>query len=168
MTRRTLPGLAALAAAATAAAVWTVAAVPARPSLPAGPAGAFAARILRLEVTGQWSQQYRLLNPGHRALLTERQYVECSRPLGTAIGPQRFVVRSTKSVPVHVPHVAARTGALVTIEMHRPHSARAATFQVHAIADHGRWTWILGDSFLTALEHGRCLYGMPLASAPPV
>jgi hypothetical protein len=168
MTPRKLTAFAALATAATAAAVWAVAAAPARPPVPAEPAGAFAVHILRLEVTGRWNEQYRLLNRGHRGLITQRQYVACSRPLGTAIGPQRFVVRDTQLVPIHVPHVAAQMGALVTIEMQRPGSKQAATLHVHAVPDHGQWTWILGKSFLQSLSGGRCLYGAPLASGPPV
>jgi hypothetical protein len=169
MTPRRITAIAALALAATAAAaIWSVAAAPARPPVPAEQAGAFAVHVLRLEVTGRWTQQYKLLNPGHRGLITERQYIACSRPLGTAIGPQRFVVRSTQLVPIHVPHISARTAALVTVEMQRPGSKQTATLHIHAVADHGRWTWILGKSFLTALADRRCLYGAPLASAPPV
>jgi hypothetical protein len=165
--RNTAIALLALTA-ATAAATRSPAAAPARTSLPGEPAGWFAAQVLRLEVAGRWEEQYRLLNPGHQQLITERQYVICSRPLGTAIGPERFVVRDTRLVPIHVPHVAARTAALVTIEMHRPGSTQAATFHVHAVADRGRWTWILGKQFLRALDGGRCLDGAPLASAPPL
>jgi hypothetical protein len=130
-------------------------------------AGAFAAQILQLEVTGHWEQQYALLNPGHRQLITEGQYVACSRPLGTAIGPQRFVVRGIKVVTIHVPHVAMRTAALVTVDMHRPGSAQVATFHVHVVPANGRWTWILGKSFLEALAGDRCLYGAPLTSSAP-
>jgi hypothetical protein len=130
-------------------------------------AGAFAAQVLRLEVTGQWERQYALLNPGHRRLITEGQYIACSRPLGTAIGPQRFVVRATKLVAIRAPHVAGRTAALVTVEMHRPESKQAATFHVHVVPANGHWTWILGKSFLDALAGGRCLYGAPLASSAP-
>jgi hypothetical protein len=130
-------------------------------------AGAFAAQILQLEVTGQWERQYALLNPGHRQLITKGQYVACSRPLGTAIGPQRFVVRESKLVTIRVPHVAARIAALVTVEMHRPESKQVATFHVHVVPADGRWTWILGKSFLQALAAGRCLYGAPLSSSSP-
>jgi hypothetical protein len=170
MTTRRITTTAALAlAAATMAATSALAAGPRNevPQSTLDSAGAFAAQILQLEVTGHWEQQYALLNPGHRLLITEGQYVACSKPLGTAIGPQRFVVRRTKVVTIHVPHVAARTAALVTLEMHRPGSEQAATFHVHVVPANGRWTWILGDSFLRALAGGRCLYGAPLASSAP-
>jgi hypothetical protein len=36
------------------------------------------------------------------------------------------------------------------------------TYHLHAVRDRGRWTWILGQSFLAAIGKRECLDGSPL------
>ena len=55
-----------------------------------------------------------------------------------------------------------RTSKLVTITFHEPGKANALTYHLHAVSVKGRWTWILGSRFLSALQRGQCLDGSPL------
>jgi hypothetical protein len=51
--------------------------------MPVESPGAFITRILKEEIHGEWSRQWRELHPGHRALITRPQYVACPRGMGT-------------------------------------------------------------------------------------
>lgn len=129
--------------------------------------GVFMTRILREEIRGQWARQWDELHPGHQRLITRRQYVACSRALETDIGTGRevFKVLDVRDQPIDVRGVSQRTSKLVTLSFHTSGSANALTYQLHAVALQGRWTWILGPRFLSAIAHGRCLGGSPLPAA---
>ena len=124
-------------------------------------------RILREEIKGQWAPQWDELHPGHQALITRHQYVACSRGLQTniATGREVFTVLDVTDQSIDVRGVPQRTSKLVTISFRAPGSASALTYRLHAVAVKDRWTWILGDRFLSAIAHGRCLDGAPLVSA---
>lgn len=125
-------------------------------------AGAFVTRILREELRGQWARQWKELHPGHQRLISEAQYVACSRALGTDIGNEVLTVRSVRSVRIRVPDVPQRTAEVVAITMRRRGSADAVTYHIHAVKVNGRWAWILAKPFLDAIAHGRCTDGQPL------
>lgn len=127
--------------------------------------GVFMTRILREEINGQWARQWAELHPGHRRLITRAQYVACSRKMNTdiATGKEVFRVLAVANDPIHVAGVPQRTSKLVTITFtQRGKATGALTYRLHAVADKGRWVWILGDRFLTAVSRGRCLDGSPL------
>jgi hypothetical protein len=128
-------------------------------------AGAFMTRILQEELAGRWAAQWGELHPGHQKLITRAQYVLCSEEIGTNVetGRETFAVRSVRDQPIHVRGVPERTAKLVTIQLRQPGSG-VETYRLHAVRDQGRWTWILGRSFLDELAQGRCLDGSPLRS----
>jgi hypothetical protein len=142
-----------------------VAALLAVPAAGAGSesAGTFMTRILREEIHGQWGRQWSELHPGHQRLITRAQYVACSRAMGTnfATGQEIFRVLDIRDEPLEVKGVPQHTAKRVTINFHEPGKA-GLTYQMHAVSVRGRWAWILGGPFLTALSHGRCLDGKPL------
>jgi hypothetical protein len=125
--------------------------------------GVFMTRILREEINGQWSRQWTELHPGHQKLITQAEYVACSRGIGDDIGTgkEAFRVLDVHDEPIHVRGVPETTSKVVTIAF-RVGSLTPLTYRLHAVADGGRWTWILGGRFLTQLAHGRCLDGVPL------
>jgi len=134
---------------------------------PSQSAGAFITRILSEELHGQWAQQWTELHPGHQKLITQAQYVACSRALGTniATGREVFHVLAIEDQPIHVRDVPQRTSKLVTITVHQRGEASGLTYRLHAVAVGGRWTWILGNRFLDELARGRCLDGSRLRSS---
>jgi hypothetical protein len=131
---------------------------------PSESAGAFMTRILQEEIAGRWAAQWGELHPGHQKLITRAQYVLCSEAMGTNVetGNETFTVRGVRDQAIHVRGVPERTAKLVTIQLRQPGNG-SATYHLHAVLDHGRWTWILGQSFLAALAKGRCLDGSPLS-----
>jgi hypothetical protein len=131
---------------------------------PKGSVGVFMTRVLRDEIHGQWAQQWTLLNPAHQKLITQAEYVQCSRRMGTDIGTAKetFHVLAVQDDPIHVQGVSQRTAKLVTISFKSP-GEQALTYRLHAVADGSRWTWILGGKFLSEIDHGKCLDGTPLS-----
>ncbi|MDX6486183.1 MAG: hypothetical protein QOF43_1336 [Gaiellaceae bacterium] len=129
----------------------------------AGDAGAFMTRILREEISGQWNLQWHELHPAHQKLITQAQYVACSRRMGTnfATGKEIFRVLDIRNEPIDVKGVPQRTSKLVTVTFREP-GKTGLTYHMHAVSVRGRWTWILGGRFLNALSRGRCLDGSPL------
>ena len=129
--------------------------------------GVFMTRILREEINGKWARQWDELHPGHQRLITRSQYVACSRTLRTdiATGPEVFDVIDVSDQAIDVRGVSQRTSKLITISFHTRGLTNALTYRLHAVAVHGRWTWILGQRFLGAIAQGRCLDGSPLPSA---
>jgi len=134
---------------------------------PSESAGTFITRILSEELHGEWARQWTELHPGHQKLITQAQYVACSRSLGTniATGKEIFHVLAIEDDPIHVRGVPQRTSKLVTITVHQRGDASGLTYRLHAVAVDGRWTWILGPRFLDELAHGRCLDGSRLRSS---
>ncbi|HET7572816.1 MAG TPA: hypothetical protein VFJ77_09155 [Gaiellaceae bacterium] len=126
-------------------------------------AGTFITRILQEELSGRWAAQWGELHPGHRRLISRAQYVLCSEAMATNVstGKERYDVRRVADAPIHVRGVPERTAKLVTIRV--TVSGSPATYRLHAVRDGGRWTWILGPSFLAAIGKGECLDGSPLA-----
>ncbi len=133
-------------------------------SAPTESAGVFMTRILREEINGQWAQQWSELHPGHQRLITRAQYVACSREMGMniATGAEIFRVLDVENDPIDVQGVPQRTSKLITISFHQRGKASALTYRLHAVAVDGRWAWILGGRFLSAVSHHRCLDGSPL------
>jgi hypothetical protein len=125
--------------------------------------GTFVTRILREEIAGQWAAQWGELHPGQQLLITRKQYVLCSRRLGTAVGlkHERFIVQQVENAPIHERGVPEKTSKLVTISVKGP--GVTANFHVHAVLDQGRWRWVLGPGLLQAVEHGQCLDGSLLS-----
>jgi hypothetical protein len=126
-------------------------------------AGTFMTRILREEIHGQWGLQWSQLHPGHQRLITKAQYVQCSRAMKTnfATGQEIFRVLDVRNEKIAVEGVPQRTSKRVTINFRQPGKS-GLTYTVHAVSVGGRWTWILGGRFLTAVSHGQCLDGTPL------
>ena len=127
--------------------------------------GTFMTRILREEIQGQWARQWSELHPGHQRLITRAQYVACSREMQTdiATGAEVFHVLDVQDDSIHIQGVPQRTSKLVTITFRQRNKAGSGlTYRLHAVDVGGRWTWILGGRFLTAVAHGRCLDGSPL------
>jgi hypothetical protein len=126
--------------------------------------GGFITRILKDEIHGQWSLQWQSLHPGHQALITQSQYVACSRVMGTnfATGDEVFRVLSVRNDPISVRGVPQRTSKLVTITLRQREKTNGLTYHMHAVRVDGRWAWILGKRFLSSLAQGRCLDGSPL------
>jgi len=127
-------------------------------------AGVFMTRILREEISGQWSRQWSDLHPAHQALITQSQYVACSRRMGTniATGHEVFRVLDVRDEAISVRGVPEHTSKLVTINFHEPGKSSGLTYHMHAVNAGGHWVWILGGRFLSALSHGQCLDGSPL------
>jgi hypothetical protein len=132
-------------------------------SAPREQVGVFMTRILREEINGQWAQQWTELHPGHKALITQAQYITCSRAMGTniATGKETFHVLDVENVAIDVRGVPQRTSKLVTISFQEP-GVPALTYRLHAVAVGSHWTWILGGRFLADVDRGRCLDGSPL------
>lgn len=127
--------------------------------------GVFMTRILREEIHGQWAQQWSELHPAHQRLITRTQYVACSREMQTniATGSEVFRVLDVQDDPIRIQGVPQRTSKLVTINFHqRGKASGGLTYRLHAVDVGGRWAWILGGRFLTAVAHGRCLNGSSL------
>src|SRR5204863_3383854 len=84
--------------------------------------GLFMTRILREEISGQWSRQWRDLHPAHQALISQAQYVACSQRMGTdfATGQEVFRVLDVRDEPIDVKGVPQRTSKLVTITFREP------------------------------------------------
>jgi hypothetical protein len=125
--------------------------------------GAFITRILREEIHGQWGLQWSELHPGHQRLITKAQYIQCSRAMKTnfATGEEIFRVLDVRDEAIAVKGVPQRSSKRVTINFREPGKS-GLTYRLHAVNVRGRWTWILGGRFLSALSHGRCLDGKPL------
>ena len=126
--------------------------------------GGFITRILKDEIHGQWSVQWRSLHPGHKALISQAQYVACSRMIGTdfATGREVFRVLRVRDDPITVRGVPQRTSKLVTITLRQREKTNGLTYNMHAVRVGDRWVWILGKRFLNQVEQGRCLDGSPL------
>lgn len=129
--------------------------------------GAFITRILREEIHGQWGLQWRELHPGHQRLITKAQYIQCSRAMKTnfATGEEIFRVLDVRNEAISVQGVPQRISKRVTINFREP-GKTGLTYRLHAVNVRGRWTWILGGRFLSALSRGRCLDGRPLQTNP--
>jgi hypothetical protein len=127
-------------------------------------AGVFMTRILREEISGQWGKQWSELHPAHQALISQSQYIACSRRMGTdiATGHEVFRVLDVRDEAIKVRGVPQHTSKLVTINFHEPGKPNGLTYHMHAVNADGRWVWILGGRFLSALSHGQCLDGSPL------
>jgi hypothetical protein len=127
--------------------------------------GTFMTRILKEELNGQWAKQWSELHPGHQRLISRAQYVQCSRSLATniATGGETYRVLAVKDEPIHVFGVPQRDAKVVTISFHTPGNSTTPKYALHAVLVGGRWTWILGGRFLSAVQHGRCMSGEPLA-----
>ncbi len=125
--------------------------------------GVFMTRILREEINGQWSKQWTELHPAHQKLISQVQYVACSRQMGTniATGRETFHVLAAKDEAIHGEGIPQRTAKLVPISFTSP-GATTLTYRLHAVDLSGRWVWILGERFLSAVDKGRCLDGSPL------
>ncbi|HET8895252.1 MAG TPA: hypothetical protein VFM96_14260 [Gaiellaceae bacterium] len=125
--------------------------------------GVFMTRILREEINGQWSKQWTELHPAHQKLITQMQYVACSRQMGTniATGKETFHVLAVQDEAIHVEGIPQKTAKLVTISFTSP-GATTLTYRLHAVDLSGRWVWILGERFLSEVDKGRCLDGSPL------
>jgi hypothetical protein len=123
--------------------------------------GLFMTQILREEINGQWSTQWRALHPGHQRLISQAQYVACSKRMGTnfATGGEVFRVLDVRDEAIHVRGVPEKTSKVVTITFREPGNKKALTYRLHAVRVGAGWRWILGDRFLNALERGRCLDG---------
>jgi hypothetical protein len=136
------------------------------PTLPVkvDPAGIFMTQILREEISGQWGRQWRYLHPAHQALITQAQYIACSERMGTdfATGQEIFRVLDVRDEAIDVKGVPQHTSKLVTISFREPGKQAGLTYRLHAVRVGGRWTWILGGRFLSALARGQCLDGSPL------
>lgn len=134
------------------------------PSASVGEVGTFMTRILREEIRGQWSRQWQELHPAHQALISQSQYVACSRRMGTdfATGHEVFHVLDVRDEAIKVRGVPQRTSKLVTINFREPGKPNGLTYHMHAVNAGGHWVWILGDRFLSAVSHGQCLDGSPL------
>ncbi len=130
-------------------------------------AAAFVTRILREELHGQWTRQWDELHPGHRRLITQAQFVACSRGLATSLGNEMLTVTGVHSSHIRVQGVPQHTAEVVAITMRGPGTATAVTFRIHAVQVGGRWAWILGKPFLRAIAQGRCLDGSPLQRSAP-
>ena len=128
-------------------------------------AGTFATRILREEISGQWAAQWGELHPGHQKLIDRAQYVTCSEGMATNVGTghETFTVTGVRDEAIHVRGVPERTATLVTVRVTGIVGQSTAVFHLHAVRDRGRWRWILGPSFLQALDHGKCLDGSALS-----
>ncbi len=128
--------------------------------------GVFITRILSEEINGQWSRQWTELHPGHQKLITQSQYVTCSRSIGTniATGKEIFHVLAVDDQAIHVRGVPERTSKFVTINVRQKGTSPGLTYRLHAVAVGDRWTWILGNRFLGQLAHGRCLDGTRLST----
>ena len=139
------------------------AASPPRSTAAGGP-GVLMTRILREEIHGQWALQWKALHPAHQKLISEAQYVACSERMGTdfATGDEVFRVLDVRNEPIQVKGVPERVSKLVTITFHHPGKQKGLTYRMHAVNVNGRWAWILGEKFLSAVAHGRCLDGSPL------
>ena len=124
----------------------------------------FMTRILEDEIHGKWALQWRELHPGHQALISETQYVACSRAMGTDFATGREVVRvvSVRNEPIDVLGVPQRTSKVVTITLRQREKTNGLTYHLHAVRVDGRWRWILGKRFLDQVAQGRCLDGSPL------
>jgi hypothetical protein len=125
---------------------------------------AFIKRILRLEIAGQWAKQWEDLNPGHQKLISQEQFVTCSRRQKTTLGTpaSTITVKSVKDAPLDVRGVSEDTSKLLTVELVPTPGAAPETFHIHVVRDNGRWTWILGPDYLEALAHKKCVDGSPL------
>ena len=134
-----------------------------KPTVAGGP-GSFMTRILREEIRGEWGRQWNDLHPAHQALISRSQYVACSRRMGTdfATGHEVFRVLDIRDEAIKVRGVPQRTSKLVTINFREPGKPNGLTYHMHAVSVGGRWAWILGDRFLSAVSQGRCLDGSPL------
>ena len=86
------------------------------------------------------------------------------RRMGTdfATGHEVFRVLDVRDEAIKVRGVPQHTAKLVTINFHEPGKQNGLTYHMHAVSVGGRWTWILGGRFLSALSHGQCLDGSPL------
>jgi hypothetical protein len=131
---------------------------------PAESPGGFITRILKDEINGQWSIQWQSLHPGHQKLITEAQYVACSRAMGTNFATGREVIRvvSVRNDPIAVRGVPQRTSKLVTITLRQREKTNGLTYHLHAVRIRDHWVWILGQRFLREVAQGRCLDGSPL------
>jgi hypothetical protein len=129
-------------------------------------AGVFMTRILREELNGQWGKQWSELHPAHQRLISRAQYVACSRALATdiATGHETYRVLGVRDEAIRVDRIPQRTAKLVTISFHSPLNKTTPTYHLHAVLVRGKWTWILGGRFLTAIESGQCLDGTPLSA----
>jgi hypothetical protein len=126
--------------------------------------GAFITSVLRQEIAGQWAKQWETLNPGHQKLISQEQFVTCSRRQKTTLGTpaSTITVKSVKDVPLDVRGVSEDTSKLVTVELVPTPGAAPETFHIHVVRDNGKWTWILGPDYLEALAHEKCVDGSPL------
>jgi hypothetical protein len=125
--------------------------------------GVFVKRVLREEINGQWGRQWDELHPAHQLLISRAQYVECSRQMGTNVakGTETLRVIDVRDEAIQVQDVPERSSKVVTITL-RVSGKAPQTYRVHAVDNHGRWAWILGNRFLTQLNRDRCLDGSPL------
>jgi hypothetical protein len=159
-----------LAAAAAAVAVLGVTGCGTAQAPPGEGAGTFMTRILREELTGEWSVQWNELHPGHQHLISRAQYVACSQELATNIGTghETYRVLGVRDERIHVSGIPQHDSKVVTISFHTPGNRTTPTYRMHAVAVAGRWTWILGGRFLSEVQRGRCLDGSPLPTATRV
>jgi hypothetical protein len=96
--------------------------------------------------------------------MSQEQFVTCSRRQQTTLGTpeSKITVKSVTDVPIDVRGIPEHTAKLLTVELVPTPGAAPETFHIHVVSHDGKWTWILGPDYLTALAHKKCIDGSPL------
>ena len=160
--RRSLAALSAAAALAGCGGSDEAAPTPPPPSPP--PArqleqpDAFFERLLGHELAGRFGESWRMLHPGHQAVVTRERYASCSEDdFG---GAQLKSVETVEiyDQPIDIRHVPQRTSKAVTMKLTLLSDGQeeVSTHTFHAVRLQDRWAWYLGDGLIDAYSAGDC------------
>lgn len=138
---------------------------------PTGPSGAsaraageFLTRITEYHLTGRFARSYAELHPGHRELLSERQFVACGKRVPRDPGVRYVEVLDVYDVPIDVEAIPERKAKAVIIQIREGSKSGTPldTYTSHAVQAGDGWRWILAKDFLASIEEGACPDGSRL------
>jgi hypothetical protein len=118
--------------------------------------GAAMTHIIRLELTGQRGQSYKLLVREQRAVVDPRLYRACSP--GAKVTDAKIEVRGIKDETTVVPVLGRTKTKAVSWRLTVEEAGSPVTISNvgHLIAQDGRWHWTLTAQSLKLLRAGLC------------
>jgi hypothetical protein len=124
-------------------------------------AGEFLQEITAKHLGGEFSDSWEDLHPAHQELISQIQFVYCGEREPEPEEDTTVRILSVKPVGKDLPRVPERQVQAVRIEL-RYKEGVVDAYTAHAVRVGDRWRWVLSDSFISAVESGKCPDGSPL------
>lgn len=124
-------------------------------------AGEFLQKITADHLSGEFSDSWEDLHPAHQKLISQIQFVYCGEREPALEEDTTVRIISVRPVEKELPRIPQRQAQAVRIQI-RDDQGVVDTYTAHAVRVGDRWRWVLSDSFIAAVESGKCPDGSPL------